>query len=874
MSDEEKRLEEERSVWGKWGPYVSDRAWGTVREDYSESGDAWNFFPFSHAHKRTYRWGEDGIAGFCDRYQTLIFAPAFWNGKDPILKERFFGLTSSEGNHGEDVKEYYYHLDATPTHSYMKLLYKYPHEKYPYEKLLEENQKRSAKELEYELIDTKIFDEDKYFDIFIEYAKASPDDICIRITACNRSDQKATLTIIPQLFFRNVWSIGDKRTKEPIISLQEHKDHICLQTDDSTREEISDLHEDYRLGKRYFYGDKKGEPLFTNNETNREDLWNKQNHSNYLKDGFHNKIIHKQDTTHPNTGTKAGISYELEIDGKAEVELFFRLSDKPLENPFIDIVKIFETQKQQADLFYKKMQSEKASEEVKKVQRQAFAGMIWSKQIYVFDVSKWLQGDDSQNPPPEKRKEIRNIHWRHLNSKRVLSMPDKWEYPWFAAWDLAFHCVNFAIIDPYFAKEQLWFLLFDQFLHPNGQIPAYEWEFSDVNPPVQAWAALKIIEIEKKNTGKVDIIFLEKCFHKLLLNFSWWVNKVDSNGHNVFEGGFLGLDNITVLDRSAKMPGGGILDQVDGSGWMAMFCLNLMRIALILSEANNVYESLATKFFEHFIYIAAAMRKGYWRGYDLFDDGFFYSVLHYPDNTTKQLKIRSLEGVIPLFAAEVLKDEEIKKFPEFYQNFTWFIKYRSHLTDICVQIEEKDGEKSYLLSLLNKQEHEKALSYISDENEFLSDYGIRSISKYHEKNPFTFNDSTVGYEPGESLEKIKGGNSNWRGPIWFPTTYLLVDALRVLHRGYENDISIRGKNIHDIAEKISKRMVSLFLKNEKGHIPIFGDYEKFQQDSHFNEYLLFFEHYHGDTGRGLGASHQTGWSGLVANLIDEWFYIT
>lgn len=877
---EYKRLQEECKAvippWKKWGPYVCDRSWATVREDYSADGDAWNYFPFEQAHKRAYRWGEDGIAGICDRYQIFVLSFAFWNEKDSILKERLFGLSSSKGNHGEDVKEYYYHLDATPTFSYMKFLYKYPHSAFPYEELYEENKKRGTKDLEYELIDTGVFSEDRYFDIFIEYAKASCEDICIRVEVCNRSSKDAPIHLIPQLAFRNQWSFRDEPLKRPRISRIQQKGASCLHLNDKDMKSPTRLIFDYHLLDRYFYGPENAELLFTNNETNKKALWNEENENPYVKDAFHEKIIHKKDSVNPDlVGTKAAAHLFSSIPGKSSKTFYFRVTNQRMNDPFQNIEKVFTKRKEEADEFYECVQPLNASKEEKKIQRQALAGMLWSQQVYLFDVSTWLVGDSKKNPPPNEREFIRNNHWRHLNSMRIFSMPDKWEYPWFAAWDLAFHTTTLALVDLHFAKEQLWMLLFDQFQHPNGQIPAYEWEFCDVNPPVQAWAVLKISEHEEKVTGSKDLDFLEKCFHKLLLNFAWWVNKIDATGKNVFEGGFLGLDNITVIDRSDKQIEGQF-DEADGAGWMAMFCYNLMKISLILSKRNKNYESLATKYFEHFVYIAAALRKGYWRNYDMLDeeDCFFYSALRKKDGTVDRFRIRSLVGIIPFFASGVLEEDEVLSHPEFHRNFHWFCKNRPNLVEKCIQAFEIDGKKYHLFSLISTQEMEKFLGYIWDPKEFRSDYGLRSISKFHEKNPYEFKGKTVGYEPGESLVRIKGGNSNWRGPIWFPTSYLLVDSLKTLGNSLKDMVKIqtdneKAVNLKQMADGFSERLIALFKLDKDQKRPIYGEYEKMQNDPHFRDHLLFFEHYHGDTGRGLGASHQTGWSGLVANLIQE-----
>lgn len=884
MTAEQKRLEQKVEgpvgPWELWGPYVSERAWGTVREDYSADGDAWRYFTHDQARSRAFRRGEDGIAGICDRFQVLAIAPAFWNGRDPILKERLFGLDSYEGNHGEDVKEIYYYLDATPTHSYLKYLYKYPQSAFPYDKLVEENGRRGSTDREYELIDTGVFDEDRYFDIFIEYAKADPEDLCIRIEAVNRGPDAAELFILPQLWFRNQWSWGEHPLPEPII-FEESKetDEICLIVDDSKLQSPKDLLFDYHLGKRYFYGPKGGKALFTDNETNQEKIFDQANHRPYVKDAFHRYLIEKEKKAiHPGKqGTKAALSYHFPAIKSGEtVSLSFRFSKKPLKKPLADVGDIFAKRRKEADEFYETIYPKNATAEEKAIQRQALSGMIWNKQIYLFDVGTWLQGDDPKNPPPESHKEIRNVHWRHIVSMRIFSMPDKWEYPWFAAWDLTFHALVFSQVDLQFAKNQLWLLLFDQFQHPNGAIPAYEWEFSDVNPPVQAWAALKLFEYEKEKFGVEDYPFLEKCFHKLLLNFAWWVNKVDSLGHNIFEGGFLGMDNIAFTDRSEKLPDGFMLDQADGSGWMSLLCLNLMRISLLLAKKNPIYEGLGIKFFQHFVYITASMRKGYWRPYDLWDekDGFFHSFLRRPDGTHEELKVRSLTGIIPFFACDVWDEEELKQYPEFYASYEWFVAKKSELTNKCIQKVPHSSGTKHIFGLLSASETKRFLEHIWNPEEFRSEFGLRSLSKYHEKHPSRFGDVFLSYEPGESLEKIKGGNSNWRGPIWFPLNYIFIETLKRLGNTYgaHFEIQVPGEkkvNLLDMARSFEERLLKLFKKDAKGRRPAFGDVEKFQNDPHFRDYLLFYEHFHGDTGRGLGASQQTGWTGLIAKLIED-----
>lgn len=877
---EHKRLKDNKQFpvpkWYKWGPYVSERAWGTVREDYSPNGDAWNYFPFEMSHYKTYRWGEDGIAGWCDRYQVLVFSPAFWNERDPILKERLFGLNSNEGNHAEDVKECYYYLDGTPTHSYMKYLYKYPQEEFPYQKIKDENRNRTTKDPEYELIDTGVFEKNRYFDIFIEYAKAAEEDLCIKIEVCNRGDRPATLHLIPQLWFRNQWAWEDKRQGAPVISSgAKNGSDLCLMADEAALSSPSNLSFEYRLGKRYLYGPRGAEMLFTDNETRFAGLEKK---NEYYKDGFHRKIISNEKTVNPlEKGTKACLHYKFEqIPPQKSVVLHLRFTNKEMKSPLKDVEKIVALRKAEADKFYQSVHPKGASNDEKMIQRQAFAGIIWSKQNYLFDVNLWLKGDNTILPPPPSRLNIRNEHWRHLNSMRILIMPDKWEYPWFAAWDQAFHCVVYALIDLQFAKEQLWLLLFDQFQHPNGQIPSYEWEFSDVNPPVQAWAALRLYEMEKQKHGKGDLAFLEKCFHKLLINFAWWVNKVDSEGNNVFEGGFLGMDNISVVDRSMRLASGIKLQQSDGTGWMALFCLNLMRIALELAKQSRAYEALATKFFEHYVYIAHAMKKRGNQEYELWSesDGFFYDVLTYPDGKFDKFRVRSMVGIIPLYAIELLEEHEIDAFPEFKANFKWFIKNRPDLISECIIPIKRSGKTHYLLTVMNQDKLKSVLRYVWDPTEFRSEYGFRSLSKFHQDYPFTFQNRKIGYEPAESLEKIKGGNSNWRGPIWMPANYMLIDALKKIACVSKNEIKVEVEgekpvNIHEMAVSFAERLVTLFKLDANGSRPCYGQKFPFKKDPHWINNILFYEYYNPETGKGLGASHQTGWSALVANLIDE-----
>ncbi len=878
------RLEKEKETrlirpWEKWGPYVSERQWGTVREDYSADGNSWTYFPHEQARYRAYRWGEDGIAGFCDRYQVLSFAHAFWNGQDPILKERLFGVGPENGNHGEDVKELYYYLDGLSSHAYMKYLYKYPQSPYPYEQLKEENRKRTPKDREFELVDTGIFEENRYFDIFIEYAKDDAEEWVVRIEAFNRGPEAAPLHILPHLWFRNQWSWGETPGPKPSMCIAESgKDFLCLEADDRDLEPPPTLIFDYHLGKRHLYAQKDAEVLFTENETNFQKLSGTPNPQPYVKDAFHRYLVdNEKEAVNPaQKGSKAALHYffpAIEPGKSAVVRL--RLSQKQQKDPLSGIDKLVELRKKEADLFYETIHPPKATDDEKLIQRQAFAGMIWSKQFYYYSVGLWLQGDDPKSPPSPEREKIRNNRWRHVNTMTIFSMPDKWEYPWFAAWDLTFHCLVFAQIDIDFAKWQVWFLLADQFQHPNGAVPAYEWGFNDINPPVQALAVLEIFKREKEKTGVEDFLFLERCFHKLLLNFSWWVNRIDTKGDNVFEGGFLGMDNISFLDRSDPPPGT-LIDEVDASGWISLFCLNLMRMSLLLAKKDNLYEALARKFFTHFLYVTAAMRKSYWRQYDMWneEDGFFYGAVTTPDGKTEQIRIRSIVGLIPFLAFDIWDEEELKQYPEFYEAMLWVVKKKPHLAETCIQEIDTPQGKKHLLGLLNPKEIEKMVKNLWNPDEFRSDFGLRSVSKYYEKNPVNYFGAKLSYEPGESLEKIKGGNSNWRGPIWFPINYFLVEALYRLGNLFEDNLQVQvgnepKVNLKQISDSFAERLLAIFKKDANGRRPFFGDQEKYQKDSHFIDYLFFNEHFHGDTGRGLGASHQNGWTGLIANVIEN-----
>jgi hypothetical protein len=881
---ERQRIKENRGIcppWHRWGPYLSERAWGTVREDYSADGSAWTHLTHDMARSKAYRWGEDGMAGICDRYQLLCFSVALWNGRDPILKERPFGLIPAEGNHGEDVKEYYYYLDSTPTHSYMKYLYKYPQGEYPYRWLIEENRARAGKGPEFELLDTGIFAEDRYFDVFVEYAKAGPEDICVRIEAFNRGPDDADLHLIPQLWFRNIWAWHHPRRRAPVISLGTHsRGCIALIADDSDADGLDNLPFKYQLGRRMLYADGDAKPLFTNNETNNARLYGPHSDDGmtYVKDAFHRHVVDGEAAVNPaHCGTKAGLHFTRRVKAGESTVVRLRMSTKTLADPLSSVDAIVAQRLKDADAFYAEIHPQTATDDERRIQRQAFAGLMWSKQNYIFDVEKWLTGDPGTPPPLHSRQSIRNKHWRHLNSMRVLSMPDKWEYPWFAAWDLAFHTVAITLIDAEFAKDQLWFMLFEQFQHPNGQIPAYEWEFSDLNPPVHPWAVWRVYNMDRIRSGVADRAFLERCFHKLLLNFTWWINKVDSEGNNIFEGGFLGLDNITLFDRSEKLPGGAVLAQSDATGWMGLFCLNMMRIALELAKENKTYEGLATKFFQHYIYIGAAMKKMGGGSYNLWDeeDGFFYDVLRYPDGHFEKLRVRSMVGLIPLYAVERLETNWIEQFSEFKSSLNWFLENRKSLVEHCVtRLHGAEGE-TLALTIVDQNQLKRMLERICDSEEFLSDYGLRSLSKAHLEEPFVLGHNRVAYEPGEAECKIKGGNSNWRGPIWFPTAFLMIESLRKLAKAHGADLTITAKDgkrwtIGDIAKTHAERLIAIFLRDANGNRPVYGEIARLQNDPHWRDYIQFHEYFHGDSGFGLGAAHQTGWTGLVASLIDEW----
>lgn len=885
MASERERLEELRddaSSWRRWGCYVSERAWGTVREDYSVDGDAWNYLPHDLARSKAYRWGEDGIAGICDRYQFLVFAPAFWNHRDAILKERLFGLSNPEGNHGEDVKECYFHLDNTPTHSYMRYLYRYPQRAFPYEQLIERNRGRSGDDPEFELIDTGVFEENRFFDITIEYAKLDPEDLCMRIRATNCGPDTAPLDILPQLWLRNTWSWTRPPGRKPWIRVRTHSDHLAmLEVDGIDRRSEPTIRSDYQIGRRILYGSPGGCVLMTENETNTARVPGAHaiGGSRYVKDLFHDWVIrgYGKDSV-PFRGTKAGIHYRTEVPAQGTVAWEFRLTDKgELDSPLAVVTETLQRRRDEADAFYAQLHPAHATADEMRIQRQAWAGLLWTKQSYLFDVAKWLDGEDPTKPPPASRHQLRNQHWRHLNSLRVMTVPDKWEYPWFAAWDLAFQCVAIAEVDPRFAMDQLQVMLFEQFQHANGQIPAYEWEFSDLNPPVHAWAVWRVYNRARLRWGITDRDFLERCFHKLLINFAWWVNKVDRSGNNIFEGGFLGLDNITVVDRSMPAPDGMVLEQSDATGWMGMFCLNLMRIALELAKENPAYEGLAIKFFQHYVYVAAAMKHLGGGEHGLWDeeDGFFYDRMSHRDGSACKFRVRSLVGLIPLFAVERLEQQWLERFQHFRENVQWFLANRSELTQGVVQSVKRNNQETLVLTIVNDGQLRRMLQRVIDPAEFLSDYGVRSLSKYHERHPFEFQGNQVGYEPGESRTRVKGGNSNWRGPIWLPTNYLLIESLTRLAKAWGSDFAIprpggSPATLGEVAQDLANRLIRIFTLDDRTRRPQLGSHPILQQDPAWRDLPLFYEYFHGDTGAGLGASHQTGWTALVASLVDQY----
>jgi|KBSSwiStaDraftv2_1062776.scaffolds.fasta_scaffold04892_2 hypothetical protein len=869
---EQHRLNEAREKgipWKQWGPYLSERQWGTVREDYSESGNAWDYFSHDQSRSRAYRWGEDGLAGISDDKQQLCFAIALWNGRDPILKERLFGLTNSEGNHGEDVKEYYFYLDSTPTHSYMKYLYKYPQQEFPYGDLVATNKSRSREQFEYELLDTGVFDDDRYFDVFVEYAKATPDDVLIRISVHNRGKEMAEIHLLPTLWFRNTWS-WEKNAGKPVLA-QVNWGNILASYDQF----------------RHITLNCEGSPelLFTENESNASRLWGQPNPSPYVKDAFHNYIIaSNREAINPSkTGTKAAAYYHLEVPPGGSQVVRLRLSTKPPDNAFSEFDQIFAKRLGDADEFYNRITPNSLSEDERRVHRQALAGMLWSKQYYYFDLDKWLEEHEAHPMTGHGQKIARNAEWFHMLNNDILSMPDKWEYPWYAAWDLAFHTIALSLVDFDFAKDQLLLMLRNLYSHPNGQIPAYEWNFSDVNPPVHAWATLFLYNIENE-LGRADLRFLEQSFQGLMLNFNWWVNRKDPQGKNVFAGGFLGLDNIGLFDRSAQLPTGGHLDQADGTAWMAFYCQSMLEIALILTEYDSMYEDIAFRFLEHFVWITYAMDRIGEQHNQMWDpqDGFFYDLLHLPNGEAMQLKVRSLVGLLPLCASSVLEPTGIlARHPRLKELIELFKKRYPELLN---HIAPADGNfvgyaERRLLSVCNKQKVERILAYMLDENEFFGPYGIRSVSRYHLEHPFVFHlngqEYKVQYLPAESDTGMFGGNSNWRGPVWMPVNGLLIRSLLNLYQFYGDDFKVEcptgsghHMNLFEVAQELARRLSRIFLRDASGRRPVYGGTKKFQEDPHWKDYILFYEYFHGDNGAGLGASHQTGWTGIIARTLD------
>jgi hypothetical protein len=883
MNAEQSRLEEARTQnvpWKKWGPYLSERQWGTVREDYSEGGDAWNYFTHDQARSRAYHWGEDGIAGISDDQQRLCFALALWNRKDPILKERLFGLTNSESNHGEDVKEYYFYLDSTPTHSYMKYLYKYPQAAFPYSDLVETSRRRSRNEFEYELIDTGVFNDDGYFDVFVEYAKAAPDDILIQISVHNRGAEPAELQLLPTLWFRNQWSWQAAMDRPVLEQL----------TDVSTHRAVKAV--DPKLGTRFLYCDGELSLLFTDNETNTQRIFGTPNRAPYVKDGINNYIVHDQkEAVNPaQRGTKASAHYRLTVGpGKCSV-VRLRLSDvapdawahtdgkelSPFGSPYDEVL---QARRQEADEFYAQIIPAILDADSANCMRQALAGMLWSKQFYYYDVDRWLEERGSDLFEEMRRAVPRNDGWRHMYNGDVISMPDKWEYPWYAAWDLAFHVLALTLVDPEFGKKQLKLMLRERYMHPSGQIPAYEWNFGDVNPPVHAWATIFTYRLEKAQRGEGDREWLKSCFHKLLLNFTWWVNRKDRTGRNVFEGGFLGLDNIGVFDRNAPLPTGGYLEQADGTAWMALFCQNMLEIACELALTDPDYEEMALKFAEHFMWIASAMGHvgqdtGMWDE----EDGFYYDVLRLPDGRALRLKVRSMVGLLPLCAATVFEGELLAKSPELADRLHWFLESRPQLRAAIHDPTRLGVANRRLASVLDEARLRRVLAKMLDSNEFFSPYGLRSLSRYHADHPYVIQaggqEYRVSYLPAESDTGMFGGNSNWRGPIWMPVNALIIRALLQYYTFFGNDFTVecptgsgRLMNLYQVAEEIGRRLTSLFLKDHNGRRPVFGGTAKFQDDPHWRDCLLFYEYFHGDNGAGLGASHQTGWTGVIARIM-------
>ena len=875
MTEEAKRLAEARARtahWRRWGPFLADRQWGTVREDYSAHGDAWSYFPHDHARSRAYRWGEDGLLGLCDNHQRLCFALALWNERDPILKERLFGLTGPQGNHGEDVKELYFHLDGTPTHAYMKALYKYPQAEFPYQRLVEENARRGRGEPEFELLDTGVFDEDRYFDVEVEYAKAAIDDILVRVTVTNRGPEAAPLHLLPTLWFRNTWA-WDADTPRPRLHTQAGQPGwVLVRAEHPT------------LGTYHLYGEGAPELLFTENETNRRRLFNTENAERFVKDAFHEYVVgrHVGAVNPAQEGTRTAAHYRLTLAPGEAATVRLRLTDRaPVGAPLGDeFEQVFARRRDEADAFYATVIPAGLDTDARAVMRQALAGLLWSKQWYHYDVRRWLQGDPTQPPPPPERRRGRNHAWTHLYNEDVVSVPDKWEYPWYASWDLAFHTVAMALVDPDYAKDQLILFLREWYMHPDGQVPAYEWAFGDVNPPVLPWAALRVYEIEKAARGQGDLPFLKRVFHKHLLSFTWWVNRKDPGNKNVFEGGFLGLDNVGIFDRNAPLPTGGTMEQSDGTAWVGMFCLNMLNIAATLALDEPAYEDIASKFFEHFVYISHAMNDMAGEGIDLWDarDGFFYDVILLPDGRTLPLRVRSMVGLVPLVAVMTLEPEVMRRLPTFSRRMMWFLRNRPRLGEQVVRQETPDGQARWLLSLVNGVRLQRILARMLDDTEFLSPFGVRSLSAVHREHPFVLTIDghaySVDYEPAESTTGLFGGNSNWRGPVWFPLNFLIIKALQHFDTFYGRGFQVECPTgsgplvtLGEVARELSRRLTRLFLPDANGHRPVHGQAEKFHADPRWRDLILYYEYFNADTGAGLGASHQTGWTALVAQLL-------
>ena len=872
---------QKKGHWNRWGPFLSERAWGSVREDYSSDGDAWSYFPHDHARSRAYRWNEDGLGGICDRHQYLCFALALWNHRDPFLKERLFGLTGHEGNHGEDVKEYYFYLDSTPTHSYMRFLYKYPQAEFPYARLVAENRRRNKRQPEYELVDTRVFDHGRYFDVEVEYAKLEAEDLLIQIAVSNRGPDEAAVQVLPTLWFRNTWRWG-RDPRRPSIEADTPPDraHGAVST--------MNVHH-WALGDYILYSSGADEMLFTENETNTQRLYGVPGTSPYVKDAFHAYVVDgRREAVNPTArGTKAAARYALMVNAGDTVTLKLRLAARtgghPPHAPFEGFEALLRQRREEADEFYDVVLPSGMPSDARLVARQAFAGLLWSKQYYHYVVTDWLEGDPAEPPPPARRREGRNHQWGHFFTRDVISMPDKWEFPWFASWDLGFHCIALAHVDPQFAKEQILLMVREWYMHPNGQIPAYEWDFNDVNPPVLPLAARAVFEVEREVTGEADYGFMERVFHKMLLNFTWWVNRKDALGNNVFQGGFLGMDNIGPFDRD-KLPPGCLLGQADATSWMAAFAKSMHSNALLLAEKNPAYEDVASKFWEHFVYIANAMNSQSDRGRSLWDeqDGFFYDQLVPATGVPIPIRARTMVGFVPLFGASTVDAGACRRYPAFERRREWFVEHRPGLVESVGPMVVPGASDTLILGLVRPDQLRRMLAYMLDQNEFLSPYGVRSVSRHHLDHPLVFRldglEYRLDYEPGESMTDLFGGNSNWRGPIWMPVNMLILLSLRQYHRYYGDTFQVecptgsgRKKNLDQVARDLAERLASIFLRDADGRRPVFGACELFNTDPHWRDLIPFCEYFHGDTGRGCGASHQTGWTGLIAQILISLF---